>query len=41
MANVLRREFIYLAYYFSAQLEQILPYWALGILIGSVVSVFG
>lgn len=41
MVSVLRREFIYLAYYFSAQLEQILPYWALGILIGSVVSVFG
>ncbi len=41
MADVLRREFIYLAYYFSVQLEQILPYWALGILIGSVVSVFG
>jgi len=41
MADALRREFIYLAYYFSVQLEQILPYWALGILIGSVVSVFG
>lgn len=41
MVNVLRREFIYIAYYFSVQLEQILPYWALGILIGSVISVFG
>ncbi len=41
MASVLRREFIYLAYYVSVQLQQILPYWALGILIGSVVSVFG
>ena len=41
MASVLRREFIYLAYYFSVQLEQILPYWALGVLIGSAVSVFG
>jgi uncharacterized membrane protein YraQ (UPF0718 family) len=41
MTSVLRREFIYLGYYFSVQLEQILPYWALGVLIGSVISVFG
>jgi len=41
MVSALRREFVYLAYYFSVQLEQILPYWALGVLIGSVISVFG
>lgn len=41
MIEVLRREGIYLWYYFSVQLEQILPYWALGIIIGSVISVFG
>ncbi len=40
MAEILQREFIYLWYYFEVQLRQILPYWALGIVIGSVVSVF-
>lgn len=40
MTEILRREFIYLWYYFEVQLRQILPYWALGIVIGSVVSVF-
>src|SRR5699024_7855317 len=28
-------------YYFEVQLQQIVGYWALGILIGSVISVFG
>lgn len=41
MLTVLRREFIYLWYYFTVQLEQIFPYWVLGMAIGSVVSVFG
>ena len=36
-----RREAIYLWYYLSIQVEQIAPYWLLGILIGSLVSVFG
>lgn len=36
----LRREFIYLSYYFMVQLEQIFPYWILGMLLGSAVSVF-
>ena len=40
MAEILQREFIYLCYYFEIQLRQILPYWALGIVIGSFVSVF-
>lgn len=40
MAYLLRREFIYIWYYFEIQLRQILPYWLLGILIGSLVSVF-
>ncbi|HIX91129.1 MAG TPA: permease [Candidatus Agathobaculum pullicola] len=40
MLYVLRREFIYIWYYFELQLRQILPYWLLGILIGSIVSVF-
>lgn len=40
MFEILQREFIYLCYYFEIQLRQILPYWALGIVIGSFVSVF-
>jgi len=39
--DILRREGIYLWYYFSVQLEQIVSYWVLGMVIGSVVSVFG
>jgi len=38
--EVLQREFIYLWYYFSVQLDQIFWYWVLGMLIGSAVSVF-
>lgn len=37
----LRREAIYLWYYLDIQVRQILPYWALGIVLGSAVSVFG
>lgn len=40
MAETIRREFIYLWYYFDLQFRQIFVYWALGILIGSCVSVF-
>ncbi len=38
--GALRRELIYLSYYFMVQLEQILPCWILGMLLGSAVSVF-
>jgi uncharacterized membrane protein YraQ (UPF0718 family) len=41
MIEILNREFIYLRYYFSIQIEQIFPYWLLGMVIGSVVSVLG
>ena len=41
MADALRRELIYFWYYFSIQLEQILGYWALGMVLGSLISVFG
>ncbi|MCD8214296.1 MAG: permease [Clostridiales bacterium] len=41
MFEVLKREFIYLWYYFEVQLRQIFVYWALGIVIGSTISVFG
>lgn len=38
--GALRRELVYLSYYFMVQLEQIFPYWILGMLLGSAVSVF-
>ena len=41
MIKIFQREFIYLFYYFSIQLEQIYLYWLLGMAIGSFVSVFG
>lgn len=37
---MIRREFIYLWYYFSVQLDQIFGYWVLGIVLGSFISVF-
>lgn len=39
--DILRREFIYVWYYFSIQLEQIFGYWVLGMVLGSAISVFG
>ncbi len=39
--DILRREFIYVWYYFSIQLEQIFGYWVLGMALGSAISVFG
>lgn len=41
MIDLLQREFIYLWYYFSIQFHQIAKYWAFGIFLGSVISVFG
>ena len=38
--DVLRRELVYLWYYFDLQLRQIFIYWVIGILIGSCISVF-
>ena len=38
--EILRREFIYIWYYFTVQLEQIFGWWVLGMVIGSAVSVF-
>jgi hypothetical protein len=40
MINVINREFTYLWYYFTVLLGQIFKYWIIGILLGSVVSVF-
>jgi uncharacterized membrane protein YraQ (UPF0718 family) len=39
--EILAREFIYFWHYFSIQFSQIVFYWALGMFIGSLVSVFG
>ncbi len=41
MFEIIQREFIYIWYYFEVQLRQIIVYWALGMVIGSVISVFG
>ncbi len=41
MFDIVRREFIYLWFYFSIQFEQIAPYWVVGVFLGSVISVFG
>lgn len=38
--NVLRRELVYIWYYFDIQLRQIFWYWIIGMAIGSLVSVF-
>lgn len=35
------RDMVYLWHYFSMQFEQIFIYWVLGVVIGSVISVFG
>jgi uncharacterized membrane protein YraQ (UPF0718 family) len=40
MIETLRREWVYLWYYFTVQLEQIFGYWVLGIVLGSIISVF-
>lgn len=38
--EIINREAVYLWYYFSVQLEQLFPFWVLGMILGSVVSVF-
>lgn len=40
MLAVLHREFVYLWYYFEIQFNQIFRYWVLGMVIGSLISVF-
>lgn len=39
--DILRREFVYVWYYFTIQLQQIFRYWVLGMVLGSAISVFG
>ena len=38
--EIIRREFVYLWYYFTVQFEQIFIWWILGMVLGSAVSVF-
>lgn len=40
MIDILHREFVYVWYYFTLQFQQIFQYYALGIVLGSVISVF-
>lgn len=40
MLDIIQREAIYLWYYFDLQFRQIFPYWVLGMLLGSAISVF-
>lgn len=40
MSEILRREFVYLSYYFELQFMQIAGYYLFGIVVGSVISVF-
>jgi uncharacterized membrane protein YraQ (UPF0718 family) len=39
--ELIRRELIYFWYYFSIQVQQIAGYWVLGMVLGSLISVFG
>jgi len=39
--EILKRELIYFWYYFSIQFSQIVGYWVFGMILGSLISVFG
>ena len=41
MLDVLYREIIYFWYFFSMQFSQIAVYWVIGMILGSLISVFG
>ena len=40
MFDVIKREFIYIGYYFLVQFRQIFLYWVIGMVVGSIISVF-
>ncbi len=40
MIEILKTELVFFGYYFSRQLSQIFGYWVVGMIVGSVVSVF-
>lgn len=41
MIDNIHREWVYLWYYFTVQFEQIFTYWVFGVILGSILSVFG
>ena len=41
LLEVLQREAIYLWYYLTIQIQQIFPYWLLGMVMGTGISVLG
>jgi uncharacterized membrane protein YraQ (UPF0718 family) len=41
MLEILKREFTYFWYFFSVQFSQIAGYWVFGMVLGSLISVFG
>ncbi|MBW9173031.1 permease [Clostridium estertheticum] len=41
MNSIIHREAVYLWYYFTIQFDQIFRYWVIGIVLGSIISVFG
>ena len=41
MIETIHREWVYLWYYFTIQFNQIFQYWVIGIVLGSIISVFG
>lgn len=40
MADIFHREFVYIWYYFDLQFRQIFRYWMIGVITGSIISVF-
>ena len=40
MGGIIKRELIYIWYYFEVQLSQIFWYWLIGMAVGSLISVF-
>ena len=40
MGGIIKRELIYIWYYFEVQLSQIFWYWVIGMAVGSLISVF-
>lgn len=40
LLGILHREWVYVWYYFTLQLQQIASYYVFGIILGSIISVF-
>ena len=39
--EILQKHLVYFSYYFTVQIELIYKYWLIGMIIGSLISVFG